>query len=323
MAAFGLWETEDELNIFRKHTKKMTSSEKFSRPSFGGHEKFVFRQGWLKKGVDFSLRDPAFFKREDCFVELGVGKNMASAIRYWGLTLNFLQESEEKTGEIYPTQLGRSLLSEGGWDPYLENIGTLWLIHWQLASNQRRGLVWYLVFSRYYEIEFRKELLMEFLERQFAYLGIQTTLGMIEREVDVFLRTYTSAHAQKTSSPEEKLDCPLVDLNLIQQNERVYRFNIGRKTSLPAEIFGFALFEFLRQRAATRSTALVDECIYQPGSPGQLFKLDENSALDYLETLESLTNGNLRVRETAGQQQLFWQDISPSKSWELLQSYYE
>jgi len=294
-----------------------------SRPAFGGHEKFVFRQGWLKKAVDAALHAPDIFSREEAFVELGVGKNMAAAIRYWGLATGFLEESTENRSMVEPTVLGKTLLSDEGWDPYLEDIGTLWLIHWQLARNQGRGLVWYLTFSRYYDVEFRKEHLIEFLEKQFTQIGIHTTLAMIEREVEVFLRTYIPSQSRQGGNTEESLDCPLVDLNLIHLNDRVYRFDVGRKVSLPVEIFGYTLLEFIHSRDEKRRTISVDECLYHPGSPGQIFKLDENSMLDYLETLESLTNNALRLRETAGIRQIYLSTFTTESSWDLLRGYYE
>lgn len=294
----------------------------FSRPSFGGHEKFVFRQGWLKKGLDAALADPFIFTRQDAFVELGVGKNMAASIRYWGLAVGFLQEAAKVRGHVEPTALGKAVLGEDGWDPYLEDIGTLWLIHWQLASNQGRGLVWYLVFSRYFDVEFRKEQLIEFLQKQLVHLGIQTTPTMIEREVDVFLRTYTPAQSRHGASPEESLDCPLVDLSILRHSEKVYRFDVGYKASLPVEIFGYCLLEFLRGRVDSRRTATVDECIYQAGSPGQIFKLDENTVMDYLEKLDTLTSGALRIQENSGLRQIFLQSISPEMGQDLLRGYY-
>jgi len=301
----------------------MTTDQSFSRPHFGGHEKFVFRQGWLKKAVDFALEDPAIFNQEDAFVRLGVGKNMATSIRYWGLATGFLEEPSRRRDYIQPTRLGKALLVDGGWDPYLEDIGTLWLIHWQLVSNREQGLVWYLIFSRYFDVEFRKEQLIDFIERQLIHIGLRTTSAMIEREIDVFLRTYTSTQVRQGLSPEESLDCPLVELGLIQQNERVYRFDVGRKPTLPLEIFGFALITYLCRHFQTRNTATVDECIYHPGSPGQLFKLDDHSVMDYLEKLETATKVNLRLREAAGQWQIYWQELSIDNGWELLRNYYE
>jgi len=41
-----------------------------SRPPFGGHEKFVFRQGWLKKGIDAALEDPSIFVQQDAFASV-------------------------------------------------------------------------------------------------------------------------------------------------------------------------------------------------------------------------------------------------------------
>ncbi|MBG8553455.1 DUF4007 family protein [Hymenobacter sp. BT594] len=53
-----------------------------SPPSFAGHQTFAMRSAWLKKGVDALLQDPAIFSAEGALVELGVGKNMVSAIRH-------------------------------------------------------------------------------------------------------------------------------------------------------------------------------------------------------------------------------------------------
>jgi hypothetical protein len=35
------------------------------RPLFGGHEKFVFRQAWLKKGVDLTTQNELIFTRDE------------------------------------------------------------------------------------------------------------------------------------------------------------------------------------------------------------------------------------------------------------------
>ncbi len=296
-----------------------------SRPPFGGHEKFVFRQGWLKKGIDAALEDPSIFVQQDAFVRLGVGKNMAASIRYWGLATCLLEDYAGDKGNmrlVRPTKLGQALLGPQGWDPYLEDTGSLWLIHWQLATNTGRGLVWHLTFSRYFDVEFSKTRLIEFLERQFEHLGIQTTRAMIEREVEVFLRTYTPAQSRKGANLEETLDCPLVDLNLLKLSDEMYRFDIGAKPSLPAAVFGYALSEYLHTKVTSRRTVTVDECVYQPGSPGQIFKLDENSVMAYLETLETLTNGNLQLQETAGLRQVYIREISEEAGWKLLRGYY-
>lgn len=52
--------------------------------SFGRHESFPLRFGWIAKGLKAALNhDPCTFNREDATVILGVGKNMVASIRYW------------------------------------------------------------------------------------------------------------------------------------------------------------------------------------------------------------------------------------------------
>lgn len=294
-----------------------------TRPVFGGHEKFTFRHSWLKKGLDAILKNPETFSQEDAFVTMGVGKNMAISIRYWMLASGLCERSLEHPGSLKPTLLGHSLLADDGWDPYLEDIGSLWLLHWQLANNQRYALVWYLIFSHYFDVEFRKTNLMEFLKHKLAQRGIETTEGMIEREIDVFIHTYVPAQSRR-GDEEESLNCPLVDLNLIHlvPEDGVYRFNVGAKPSLPAAIIGYALLNFLEDKLSNKRTVSVDECIYVPGSPGQIFKLDENSMISYLEDLETLTNGAIRLHKTVGWRQIYVYSASNNLGWDLLRDYY-
>ena len=301
-------------------------TEKTIRPTLGGHEKFVFRQGWLKKGFDAALQDESIFLAENAFVTLGVGKNMAHAIRHWCLATGLLEDFAGKglAKLVKPSTLGLHLMGPKGWDPYLEDIGSLWLIHWLLATNHNRGLAWYLVFSRYMDVEFRKLQLLNFLSKQMPQSGVNTTEGMIQRELDVFLHTYVPVQNKKGAFAEESLDCPLVDLNLLRfvAEDDIYRFNIGPKISLPAEVFGYSLMMYLRQIATNRRTVAVDECVYQPGSPGQTFKLDENSVIVYLERLEEITSGGLRLQETAGLRQIYLHDLNDDSAFKLLREYY-
>lgn len=299
------------------------------RPLFGGHETFVFRQGWLKKGVDLVEQNPTIFSQPDALVRLGVGKNMVRSIRYWCLATGLVEPLPDgPKAALRPTLLARHLVHDTGWDPYLEDVGTLWLLHWQLISNLEYCYVWYEVFTRFGEHEFTKQGLTNFVERQVQLANVQTTSRTLEREVDVCLRTYSAARRKAHGPALESLDCPLVELSLIRlsRDDRTYTFSIGPKPLLPVEVFGYALLQYLSQIAAHRRTVAVDECLYLPGSPGQAFKLDENSVVEYLELLEDRLAGAISLQETAGLRQLYLHDWPLNNlsdlMLELLQSYY-
>lgn len=309
----------------------MDPRQRRSKPIFGGHEKFVFRDAWLKKGVDAASQNPAIFNDDEALVILGVGKNMVRSIRHWCLATEVLGEltTDRKARGLQPTAFGTSLLGDTGWDPYLEDPGTLWLLHWQLATNLVRGLVWHLVFSAFYEPEFNKKQMATFVSRRLELMGAVTTQGTIDREIDYCVRTYVPAiRAVSTLAGDESFDCPLADLGLLRfvPDENIYRFSVGPKPTLATPVFGYALLAFLAQAAQTRRTVAIDECIYHEGSPGQIFKLDENSVVEHLEGLADLTDGRLRFQETAGLRQIYLDQLAAdelqSMGTALLDRYY-
>jgi len=293
-----------------------------------GHESFVFRHGWLKKGVDGVHKDPAVFQRDEALIQLGVGKNMVRSIRHWCLATSLVAPSASDPRKLEATHLGIALFQETGYDPFLEDTGTLWLLHWLLCTNETRGLIWRLIFERYYEPEFTKRQITDFVQRQLDRQGIKNTSGSIEREVDCFLRTYVqSGRSKGASSAEESFDCPLTELGLILHDARdnIYHLTSGPRPSLPAAIFAYCLLEFFQHNPRGSRTIAIDELLFHPGSPGQLFRIDENSLMHYLEPIPELTDGYLDLIESLGMRQLrLPTDLSElsTRKFALLHNYY-
>lgn len=272
------------------------------RLGFGGHQTFPFRYGWLKKAVDSVTADPGVFSRPDAIVVLGVGKNMVESIRHWGLASRVLEEAGRR--ELCVSPLGKALFQQ--WDPYLEDPASLWLIHWLVATNPTRAGVWHFTFTKLPRPDFTKAELLRHLADYVERWSLRGSASTLKRDVDVLIRMY-SISTMGSKSLEDSFDCPLAELSLLSKLDDVdgYRFNIGPKRTLPVGVVGFALSEHHRNVAAGRKSISVHECLYGAGSPGQVFKLDEDSLVQYLEDLESLTNGALLVDDTAGLQQVY------------------
>src|SRR5262245_58262844 len=127
--------------------------------SFSGHETFPFRYPWLKKGFDAVREDGGVFLRDDAITTLGVGKNMVRSIRHWCLAAGVLEETRDGGGALRTTVLGTLLFADDGLDPYLEDPATLWVLHWQIATNRVRATTWFWTFSHFHEPEFTREVL--------------------------------------------------------------------------------------------------------------------------------------------------------------------
>ena len=269
------------------------------RYSFSGHQTFPFRYSWLPKGIRGIEHDPKLFSKPEAMVTLGVGKNMVDSIRYWCGALK-LAVIDGRSGIGRSTELGTRLLGKRGWDPYLEDPATLWLLHWQLVESPHIASTWFLAFTRWSRDVFTRDELTNWILTVARDTGKKSaTPESIRRDIDVFLRTYVPARPDTRRPIEDSFDCPLVELGLINELEDgVYQFNRGPKPTLPIEIFGYALKRYWDAYASDQGTLGFETVLYGPGSPGAAFKLSESSLALLLDSLPSWMG--FRYDETAG-----------------------
>lgn len=297
---------------------------------FSGHETFPFRYPWLKKGFDAVDADGDAFLRDDAIAVLGVGKNMVRSIRHWCLAAGIVKETTgedtTRSGRLEPTAFGRRIFgTNDGLDPYLEDSATLWLIHWQIASNQSRAGTWYWTFSHFNEPDFSFDALSAAIYRWAQTLpGKKIAPSSIHRDAECFLLTYVGSRHPKGAVVEDSLDCPLVELGLIKASpdRRTFRFRRGPQEDLPDGILLYAIHHYWQVFNPHAETLSVADLSRQPGSPGRLFKIDESSLISRLEQVEAMTDGALSYRETAGIRQLYRRKIVGPDNFDLLEAAY-
>lgn len=289
----------------------------FSPPfGFSGHETFAFRAGWLHKGVMAVKSDPSIFSREDAIVTLGIGKNMVRSVRHWCMALGLINDGVKGTYET--TNLGDFIFDTDGTDPYLEDIGTLWWLHWKLGRNSKRCTTWYYVFNHLNRPEFSKSVLRDELKQAVSNAGGKAPSDRtLENDIECFVRTYT---APKKTVSEESLECPLVELNALKDYDRTVRLNRGEKDTIPDLIFLAALVDFFKLTNSNARTLLVERVLHAEKSPGRIFLLDENSCIQRLERLSELTAGRVVYDSTAGMRQILFHSVPDVL--EILESYY-
>ena len=296
---------------------------------FSGHETFSFRYPWLKKGFDAVRERGDIFSSEDAITILGVGRNMVCSIRHWCMTAGIIEEVKDEAGKriglSQPTSFGQALFADDGLDPYLEDPATLWLLHWQIASNESRAATWYWTFSSFHEIEFTIDILSSAVFKWAQTIpGKNVAYGSVRRDVECFLLTYVGSRHSRATPIEDSLDCPLVELGLIKAspNHRTFYFRRGPQEDLPDQILLYAIRRYWQAYNAHAETLSVADLSRQPGSPGRLFKIDESSLTSRLEEVESLTDGVLSFRETAGIRQLYRRKIVGLDDLDILEAAY-
>lgn len=277
------------------------------------------------------IENPTVFSSEAASVTLGVGKNMVAAIRHWCRTARLITEDtdQHRRGQFVPTDLGETIFGKEGFDPHLDDPATLWLIHYQIATNTTQATAWYWAFNvlkgNYFTPStFAKDVYKWAQQQKQSMRPVSD--NTLRRDVNCFIRTYCQSH-HTDAVVEETFDCPLVELNLIAElpESDGYEFQRGDKETLPIEIVAWALDTFwtdpFRENLFSQRESLsFSDLMYAPSSPGRVFKLNEDTMTMYLENLAHLTGDALQYDETAGLKQVYRQrDLNQI---ELLEGYY-
>ncbi|MET3434428.1 hypothetical protein ABIC71_003937 [Herbaspirillum seropedicae] len=279
---------------------------------FSGHETFPLRQMWLKKLFDQATEGESILKsalsHEKAIADFGVGKNMVASIRHWALACGVMFED----GDSYRIcGLAKEILSDGGLDPYAENPSTAWLAHWQLSGRCFRSTTWHWLFNHVTAPTFTRQELEEPLARYARELDPKHRLSTstISRDLETCLRSYAPRAAG--GSPEDFAEPLLGELGLLQEvHKGQYAFRRGPKASLHNGIFTYALIDFWNRTAEGQSSLAFETVAYAEGSPGRVFKLDEESIAQRLISLSDFTARKVEWTDSAGLRQIHRKDLS-------------
>lgn len=276
--------------------------------TFSGHESFPCKTLWLKKGYDF-VKEHGNWNDADSVVKLGVGKNMVASIRYWMRAFG-LTENDKLTGiadYIFNTDNGK--------DPFIEDLGTLWLLHYMLVSTGEATL-YKLLFTRFQRerLVFEREHLVAFVKRTMTEDGKLKMYNenTVKKDVGVLLQNYVQP--QKAQAMEDYSSL-LIDLDLIRQSPdgKQYTFNVEGKRQLP---LGILLYAIAREKGEDNS---VDYDTLQ--TIGNMFCLNDMELITMLMAIQVKYPDLVRYSDTAGLRQL--QFLKPMSLNQVLTYYYD
>jgi hypothetical protein len=293
-----------------------------NKTSFGRHQTFPIRFSWPTKGFRHWCEGHDVYSQDEDTVSLGVGKNMVASIRYWLTACNLV---ENKSNSIKATEFGSTLLSPtNGFDQYLEDETTIWLLHWKIASNAKDATSFYWFFNHFHKGAFSSEDVEAALKQYLNHkLNLSVADKTIESDVAVLLRMYGPGNTSKKIPIEEMLQSPMTELRLVGLSSDQKHFNARSmiRHNLPIAAFGYAvieLLELLKESSISIKRLHVSEEQY--AAPGSVFRLSEEGLLAKLEELQQWLPDVFEVRETAGIHQLF--KLGQITKTELMAEYY-
>lgn len=279
--------------------------------TFSGHESFQCRHLWLKKGYNY-LNTGGSFNDSKAVVELGVGKNMVASIKFWMKAFGLTDASD------HLTPLAHKLLADTGWDPYLEDEASLWLLHFQLVIN---GLAstYSLVFNEFRRerTEFTKENYLSYIHRKGEGL-FQVNPKTITQDFDVLTKMYIRT-SEQSRDREDTFSGLLTELDLIKGyghgKDHYYVIENTERQELPDEVLYYSILANEQYGLSISLNAIE----FDPNSAGTVFALSRSGLLNKIETITA-KHPEVTFNDQAGVKEL--QFKKKPDPFSILEAYY-
>jgi hypothetical protein len=288
--------------------------QELEKYTFSGHDSFQCRQLWLKKGYDF-VAEGNNFNQEAAVVKLGVGKNMVASIRFWLKSFNIIDQKDQ------PTPFGIKMFDDKqGWDPYLEDEGSLWLLHYQLVKTGF-ATTYTLIFNelRKEKLQFSATNFVSYIKRlSEQFEGIPFNENTLGKDFTVFTNLYKNDPEAKDI--EDSFSGVLSELELVRrigkQKDAPFQIENSDKENLPAAVLLFAILDNPNYGLSVN----INNLEYDWNSPGSIFCISRNGLLNKISEIVAEYDF-VTFTDQAGIKEL--QFKSKPNPFEILVKYYE
>lgn len=284
------------------------------------HLTFYIRNGWPTKMMDAVLKEKHIFSPNyelEAVDEIGVGRVMVRAMRYWSVALGIMEEDKDQAGIFSRlTLLGDWILQN---DPYFQRKGSLWLLHRNLARGEDFTTAWYWAFNEFSNREFTKE---DFVETFHTYLMRNQSIyqkAAVSKEFDCFKNTYVSDSKFDLKKILEEDTIPFfAPLGLIEYLDggRFQKAAI-KSREIPKEILYYSILKDNEQLLVENRQIGIENLLNDRKQVGKYYCL---SYVELLEALQQMENRKwLRLYNNFGNRYIEIYDLDCEA---LLRRYY-
>ena len=243
---------------------------------------------------------------------------MVAPIRFWMKAFDLLDTDDNLT------QIAHQIFSDSyGFDPFLEDEATLWLLHFHLVSKGF-ATTYDLLFNEFRKgkIEFTKDNFVSFVKRKSDVLKVSTPSDKtIKADFDVMAKIYNRTNAQNNDK-EESFSGVLSELTIMNTffHGEVEYFVIDNteKSQIPAEILLYGILISTGKDVSIEFSKIEQEY----NSIGNIFAINRTGIIEKIEEMVNLYPEQIVFSDQAGIKLLQFKEdrLNP---FEVLKKYYE
>ena len=284
------------------------------------HGSFYLRNSWGTKIIQAIDIDEMIFTPSNelkAVDNLGLGRVMIRALRYWANATGLAQEQKTKNGIVEKkTNLYKTI---SRYDRYFQQQGSLLLLHRNLARDKDLATAWYWAFNEFEKMAFSKEEFVEGLHYYLAVNGMTIKKNAVEKEFNCFKNTYIGDKRFDKKTIMDEDTYPLLGpLRILHFNdERKIEKTSLTKADIPLLILVYAIAMDNQEECKMGSQISIDKLLEEKNQVGKYFSIRYSKLIEML--LEAENKKLLSLNNNFGNRYIEFSDVQYSK---LLKNYY-
>lgn len=274
------------------------------------HGSFYMRSGWGTKILHAVNEDAYIFtptKEQEAIDEIGLGKIMIKALRYWSNAMGLTVELKHGNGiEQQPTSLF-DLIFEN--DIYFQNPVSLLLMHRELVLNKENATAWYWFFNEYEGQTIDKETFTESFHSYLAVNEVKIKKDAVEKEFNCLKNTYVGDYKidKKSMMDEDTIPFlgPLKILKLDEKKSLVKRSLT--KADIPIEMLIYAIAQDNIDESQNQGQISIDYLMEEKKQLGKYFNIRYSKLIEML--LEAENKRYINLNNNFGNRYIEFVDV--------------
>ena len=284
------------------------------------HGSFYLRSGWGTKIIQAVEADNMIFSpanEQEAVDRIGLGRVMIKALRYWA-DASGLTTEEKVQGGIAERKTDLFDLLEAN-DRYFQKLGSLLLLHRDIALNEENATAWYWAFNEFDKQAFTKEEFVDGLHYFLAVNEMSIKKAAVDKEFNCFKNTYLAEKKFDIKTVMDEDTYPFFgSLHLLRINEeKKFEKTYLTKAEMPLHILIYAIAKDNPEESGHRGQISIDKIMEEKRQVGRYFPMRYSKLIDML--LEAENKKLLTLNNNFGNRFIEFSDVQYDR---LLNEYY-
>lgn len=284
------------------------------------HGSFYLRSGWGTKIIQAVEADNMIFSpanEQEAVDRIGLGRVMIKALRYWA-DASGLTTEEKVQGGIAERKTDLFDLLEAN-DRYFQKLGSLLLLHRNIALNEENATAWYWAFNEFDKQAFTKEEFVDGLHYFLAVNEMSIKKAAVDKEFNCFKNTYLAEKKFDIKTVMDEDTYPFFgSLHLLRINEeKKFEKTYLTKAEMPLHILIYAIAKDNPEESGHRGQISIDKIMEEKRQVGRYFPMRYSKLIDML--LEAENKKFLTLNNNFGNRFIEFSDVQYDR---LLNEYY-